>query len=562
MAVVQISKIQVRRGRTYGGTGLPQLASGELAWSVDTQELFIGNGSVAEGSPQVGNTKILTQNDLLTQGNLLNLAQVVYKVTNPTIVTGVDPYHPILRTVQTVLDDYANADQFGVVRNGFTDDYTALQRAIYQLFLNPANPAYNNTANATSARVSLNLLPGVYNISSTIYIPSYATIIGTGVDKTIINFTGTGPVFQFVNDTSSFGLPSSISSTTGNNQPREIFIKGLTIITNSTSSACLQLDAVRDSVFEDIKINGNANFTYNTGHIGIELNAFSDIVTCENNIFRNITVYGFTNAVSSYQDIMNNTFEHGYFYDSKQAFALGVGANLSSTGELYGPRQTRLINCKFYNIKQQAVYIENGYDNQLSDISLINVGNNGGGVANPVYPQIFFNNPGNNTFNIISDRHDVLSLPTSTVKYVPEVAGSGEYKLFKTKTLEISQLSGYNNLLYLPVNTVETGTPIGSIVYNINYFYKSNSNFTRKGIITISADIDNGQIQLSDEYDYAGTNVADTYLALDFRASFLDENNDPYTGGAGQVPATIVLTYTNSLVSDYGLFNYSYQSFF
>jgi len=37
MAVVQISRIQVRRGQKNTGTGLPQLASGELAWAVDTQ---------------------------------------------------------------------------------------------------------------------------------------------------------------------------------------------------------------------------------------------------------------------------------------------------------------------------------------------------------------------------------------------------------------------------------------------------------------------------------------------------------------------------------------------
>jgi len=61
MAVVQISRIQIRLGKSLSGTGLPQLASGELAWSLDTQELYIGNGSVAEGSPAVGNTKILTE---------------------------------------------------------------------------------------------------------------------------------------------------------------------------------------------------------------------------------------------------------------------------------------------------------------------------------------------------------------------------------------------------------------------------------------------------------------------------------------------------------------------
>jgi hypothetical protein len=35
MAVVQISRIQVRRGQKQV-TGMPQLASGEIAWAVDT----------------------------------------------------------------------------------------------------------------------------------------------------------------------------------------------------------------------------------------------------------------------------------------------------------------------------------------------------------------------------------------------------------------------------------------------------------------------------------------------------------------------------------------------
>ena len=566
MAVVQISRIQIRRGRTYGGTGLPQLASGELAWSVDTQELFIGNGSVAEGSPQVGNTKILTQNDLLTQGNLLNLAQVVYKVTNPTIVTGPDPYHPILRTVQTVLDDNANADQFGVKRNGFDDDTTSLQRAIDQLFLNPANKASSNNPFSIAERVVLNLLPGVYNIVGTIYIPSYATIIGAGIDKTIINYVGVndGPVFQFVNDTSTIGHPSNINSTLGNNQPREIFIKGLTIINSvSISANGMQMDAVRDSIFEDIKINGNSDSSFMNGHYGIELNALSDIVTCENNKFKNITINGFTNAIYAKQDILNNTFENGFFYDLKQAVVLGMGANLSSPGEKFGPRQTHFINCKFYNVKQHAVYIDNGYDNFINDITLSNVGNDGAGVSSPIYPQIYFNVYGNNASHIISDRHNVLSLSDSTIRYIPEISGNGEYNMFSSKTLELSQITGYTNLLFLPVNTIDTGTPQGCITYTIPYFYKSTiNNFTRKGIISISAETENGNIQLSDEYDFAGSGWSDTYLALDFKAYLVDESNNIYTNPLGQIPAAILIKYSNSLTNDAGLFHYTYKSFF
>ena len=45
MPIVQISRIQHRRGKA---TDLPQLAAGELGWSVDDQKLYIGNGTVAD----------------------------------------------------------------------------------------------------------------------------------------------------------------------------------------------------------------------------------------------------------------------------------------------------------------------------------------------------------------------------------------------------------------------------------------------------------------------------------------------------------------------------------
>lgn len=58
MAVIQISKIQVRRGLQEN---LPQLASGEIGWSVDEQRLYIGNGTLSEGAPLLGRTEILTE---------------------------------------------------------------------------------------------------------------------------------------------------------------------------------------------------------------------------------------------------------------------------------------------------------------------------------------------------------------------------------------------------------------------------------------------------------------------------------------------------------------------
>ena len=63
MSILQISKIQVRRGQKNSNSGIPQLSSAEFAWAIDSQELFIGNGSISEGAPYVGNTKILTEHD-------------------------------------------------------------------------------------------------------------------------------------------------------------------------------------------------------------------------------------------------------------------------------------------------------------------------------------------------------------------------------------------------------------------------------------------------------------------------------------------------------------------
>lgn len=62
MAIVQISQIQNRRGLQQD---LPQLASAELGWSVDTRRLYIGNGTLSEGSPIEGVTEILTEFSIL-----------------------------------------------------------------------------------------------------------------------------------------------------------------------------------------------------------------------------------------------------------------------------------------------------------------------------------------------------------------------------------------------------------------------------------------------------------------------------------------------------------------
>lgn len=306
---------------------MPQLAGGELAWAVDTQELYIGNGSVAEGSPGVGNTKILTQNDLNAQGNLLNLLQYVYKVNDgSTMQTGPSINSPVSRTVQQRLDDYVNVYDFGAGGDGTTDDTAAIQRAINQLFLNSASKASNSTPSGVQARKVLLFPAGTYLVSSTLYVPSYANIVGAGADKTVIQTSVAGSGIVFVNDTATASVHPAISTTTYNNQPRGILLKGLTVQLTALGQTCLQLNCVRNSVFEDLGVIGNWGGTFNADSKGISLNAFSSVVTTEENTFNRVYVSGFTYNVFSKQDILNNKFTNCIFKDANQGFSLGTGA--------------------------------------------------------------------------------------------------------------------------------------------------------------------------------------------------------------------------------------------
>jgi len=982
MAVVQISRIQIRRGKANSGTGFPQLASGEMGWAVDTQELYIGNGAVAEGSPAVGNTKVITQKDLTGSTNILNLIQHIYRATDASMITGLSANAPVSRQLQDRLDDHVSVKDFGAKGDGVTDDTSAIQRAINELFLNQVNPASNTSSDGVARRVTLEFPAGEYITSSTLYVPSYATLSGQGTDKSVIlynsavantvsttatsytaypgiasaqtstvaisgtsgsntivvtsatgivigmnvigfgiasgatvtnvvgttitlsatntngvtgsiqfgsnaltvtsniglavgqhifgtgiasgstisgivggvvtmnnavtgalgltatvaaisptisayttstttsvaanigdsvlnvssttglylglnvvnnnllpntvitsiganntivinqlvpsytltasattassnvitvstitglaigmpivftgttfgniqsgntyyvysipdpthivvtasfggqpfvlttasgtmsglaggiangatlNFggstgtaitvssntnivngmtvsgtgvtagstvssingttlilnnalsgtpsgnavfganaisvasaislyagetvTGTGigigatitnltgstvtlsvnntapvtgsvtatitstePVVQFVNDTSKIGYPSVLSSTVAGQEPRKITVRNLTIQTINSGQVGLQLDCVKESLFEHVKVVGNWGGVYNAGSIGITLNALSSLVTCKSNQFDDVSVTGFSYGVVSQTDIVNNIFRNSYFTNLRQGFVLGTTSNGSTPGQQYGPTMTYVMNARFENIKQQAVLTGLGSGNTVENCRLVNVGDNGGGNATAQYPQIYFGNTGNAANQNQSDRPNDLAVPTSlsAVPYYPEVAGTGFYRSYGIRKISIGQSTPYILAFRLPVNTDALGDPTGAVVYQIDYIYRSTTNyFTKQGKLLISADVTDGIAQLSDESTIAGTDPTYTNaLALDFQVRFLDATGNVYTGALGQVPTTIAVNYANPLSGDSGTMSYSYTATF
>ena len=541
MAVVQISRIQIRRGKKNAGTGLPQLASGEFGWAVDSQELFIGNGSVAEGAPYVGNTKLLSEKD-----DLFSFADnYSYKRQAGNVVTGINANNPVVRSLQDRLDDIVSIRSFGATGDG-SDQTVAIQRAIDQLFLNPA------TKGSERSRVILNIEPGVYEISDTIYIPPHANIIGAGSDKTVFNVTASSAGFTTVNETSTVGSPANDATSDFNNQPRHIVLKGVTIQTVNDFPG-LVLQSCRNSIFEDIKFKGNFANGDSTGvdstppgimdyQTGIQLNALSSVVTTKDNTFTNIVFENLDYGIISKYDISNNIWNHCIFKNLGYGVVFGQGTSLAVSGQLTGPQFNTFSHSEFRDIDRNAIRIENGSGNVSETNKFFSVGNDGGLESNATYAVINFFNPGNRSLNDYFSRTEDLGYNQTYINnnvYVPEVAGHAIYENNYANRLRVLNYSSAERLFRLPAE--------GKKSFEIDYLYVSKQvDAMRQGTLEITCNpTGSGQIFLTDDFDFVGDSGFQTNLTL--TAQLFDEDFD----GTLDTVAILVLNSTTSDDADF-----------
>ena len=169
MAIVQISKIQHRKGLQEN---LPQLAGGELGWAQDQRRLYIGNGTLVDGAPVIGNTEVLTEfSDVLSVATPYTYKGEAAGYTVKTDEPAVE------RKIGGKLDEFASVKDFGAKGDGETDDTVAINRAFYELFCREKNP---------EIRRSLYFPAGIYKTSNTILVPPYAKVYGEGVESSII----------------------------------------------------------------------------------------------------------------------------------------------------------------------------------------------------------------------------------------------------------------------------------------------------------------------------------------------------------------------------------------
>ena len=533
MSVIQISKIQIRRGQT-GQTNFPQLASGEFGWSIDQQELYIGNGAVSEGAPAVGNTRVITEADINNLFLITN-TEYTYKATinnSSTVITGINKNYPVVRPLQDRLDDQNTIYNFGAVGDGLADDTAAIQRAIFQSF---------NTV--TSANLGPLYFPaGTYNITATIYIPPYAELRGTGAGKTIIKNVSNSTIFQ-TTDRQGHQLGSlitgDISSAVCN-----VNINGITFNSTLTNSApLLRLDCVVDSKVSDCEFVGSASSS--TQAAGIELRG--GVVGSTNIHIESCKFYQLGKGVYSNYDVDSVNIAKNRFERLDKGIVLAETLS-ATTGSFTGPLNVLISDNAFVNINYQGIYAGANNRTDGSNISSVdnyfeNVGN---GYNNPqgdlaqITEIVAFGSTGNSSENDKFSRLNAINSATlfsTTTQVKPIVTGPVLLKFNSPKTVLITSSATPINpgtILVYPISTSVGNNQIIDVDYTV---YRPATGVTRRGKVNLL--VTTATTAIKDDFTYIGSNDGD----IKFRAILYSGKQVrlEVTGGGN---ATITYTYT------------------
>ena len=350
MPIIQISRIQHRRGKA---TDLPQLASGELGWVIDEQRLYIGNGTVADGAPAVGNTEILTSGSASFSA-ALNYVYQGYLGDATPILTGATT--DITRTLQERLDDYVSVRAFGAVGDyidpgtSSTNDTAAIQRALDEL--------YSDTDEDESRSRRILFFPaGTYKITSTLKIPPYAQLVGEGADKSIIYQSGgaAGPVAQTVDYDGNVYPGITVLA----NIPTQINVQGITF-QNGENYQGVSIDNATNVRFVNCKFIG----TYASG--GADVAASKGVTVrsttplpCSNIIFDSCQFTKFARLVDLDYDVLNVKFYNCNFSTAYYGAYIGEDTDGATNGLTKGPRDVQFVSGSWSDIGQNAIRVDN-----------------------------------------------------------------------------------------------------------------------------------------------------------------------------------------------------------
>jgi hypothetical protein len=319
VAIVQVSRITNRKGLTEN---LPQLAGAELGWCVDSRRLFIGNGTLQEGAPVIGNTEILTE-----FSNITALSNYTYEdiAVGYAAQTGPNPSDPVVRTVQAKLDDFASVRDFGATGDGITDDTAAINRALYQLYCRETN---------SQIRRSLYFPAGTYRITGTIVIPTWAKLVGEGADCTIMLFQ-LAPSWQYL-ELPDLSLVGAIPYTAG------------AIVTDSGSyyeaitNVPEGIEITNTSFWQEIISTWTSTQTWAKGSIVVNSGIYYEA--------QQPVPAGISISNSTYWSV--TSFYSARFGDSLQQIGVNIGTNGATP-----PRNIEISSMTFQNNAETDVFL-------------------------------------------------------------------------------------------------------------------------------------------------------------------------------------------------------------
>lgn len=501
--IVTISRIQHRMGLQED---LPQLAAGELGWSIDERRLFIGNGAVENGAPPAyadpNNTEIITEHSISSLIGGFPLYQ--YEGNgNITLITGPDALNPVFRTIQDRLDDYVSVKAFGAMGDGITDDTNAINRALYELYVHD-NTNYNKKVLLFPA--------GTYNITGTgVKIPTNAKIIGEGIDCTYIVQTDStvDSVLYIADSLQQIGLAIG---TNGATYPGNNHISHITLKRTHKIKDIVTLDMASDVTFDNVKFK-NSWITGDGGSSGAQAI----------NIVSTNSAYLSTNIKFNNCEFEGNEYVNNLDYDSINVvfnncvFKIGyrvanIGENLTGSGsQQRAAIGYKIVNSYFNEIFTSAIKTFTNVKSVLSANNYFyDVGNSNTGSFNYDYPIIVFTSAGNSSIADYSERPDT----NESTKQVNLVNGGSMAIGVNTGIALNKWISTLSNEIVLANNTsVATTTNIAkSYVYvpamRINYKIVRD-NGVRFGELMVTAG--SGGLSISDSFDEPGATTGVTF---------------------------------------------------
>lgn len=342
MAVTQVSTIQIRYGLQ---TDITTLAAGELAWAVDTQRLYIGNGTVADGAPFPGITEIQT--------GQLDLTEVLGNYTfkgsagGYVVTTGVDSLTPITRSFQDKIDDYINIRDFGAVGNGITDDTAAIQRAIDEVY----NRKQLQTVERTRRGIRFNA--GIYRIDGTLYVPPYAVLAGEGKVNTKLRFISSGIVL-----TTTTGADSSDPDSRGD-LPQFVNFEKMSVEAVGDVHI-VTIDGGQDILFNNVTFKGPKTVSRNLDSGGSGVRIRSSVAKSSNIQFINCTFKDTVHAALIDSEVGTSHI----IFDRCKFNNLYDGIRVDNFGG--EPQNIKVSNSTFTDIFIYAIDTDPGVNNVIS----------------------------------------------------------------------------------------------------------------------------------------------------------------------------------------------------